>query len=513
MSSCIKVSSKVKTRSLVLDAKMIYSLDWLASYCESQEIDYTSLAFAEDCLISQDFNINYIYIHYRLLGRLGEGKTESEASVRKKANFLRLLIGVLPKRSKFYDINGSDFLVLIQQLRDIGPVNTSRLLGDLVDSSLECIKINSNRDLTSSGDDLGSGGSDILLKLDVLGLYDADLARFPSNPILLMDALLSSDQEFKKDFGHRYLVSSFSAQGIHSLIEPNVEADFEKIFIDQLSRSLVEPHYQPIVNLQTNQIVGFEVLARIKANGVLHSPNRFLPVFQKYALVETFDLTVLERGVSDLLVMKNSINLKHFVFSINISGATFNSPVAREKIIDSVSRVASTCPDISFQFEILEQEVTISNADMDEFIARLKGLGAVVAIDDFGIGYSSLKRLLETDINTVKLDRFFVAFAGELDAQKELILKGIVASLVQSGMKVVAEGIETSAQLSFAKDMGVLLAQGFCFYRPLSFEAVLGLFSTQKSLADPINQKGQETSFWSLHPGRIVHRMIRKLTR
>ena len=112
----------------MLDAKMNYSLDWLASYCESQEIDYTSLAFAKDCLISQDSNINYIYIHYRLLGRLGEGKTESEASVRKKANFLRLLIGLLPKKSKFYDIDGSDFLVLIQQLSDVGPVNTSSCL-------------------------------------------------------------------------------------------------------------------------------------------------------------------------------------------------------------------------------------------------------------------------------------------------------------------------------------------------------------------------------------------------
>ena len=150
---------------------------------------------------------------------------------------------------------------------------------------------------------------------------------------------------------------------------------------------------------------------------------------------------------------------------------------------------------------------------MDEFIAQLKGLGAVVAIDDFGIGYSSLKRLLETDINTVKLDRFFVAFAGELDGQKELILKGIVASLVQSGMKVVAEGVETGAQLSFAKDMGVLLAQGFYFYRPLPFEAVLGLFANQKSLADPINQERQGTSLWPLRPGRIVRRLIRKLTR
>ena len=492
---------------------MSCSPDWLASYCNSQEIDYSSLASAENCLTNQDFNITFIYIHYRFVGRLTDGTTKSEAIIQKKANFLRLLIGVLPKKSIFYDIDGSDFLVLIRQPRRNGPVNTLRFAEDLVASSLECVKINSTRDLASSADEHVSAGLDILFRLDILALYDVDLAKFPPNPILLMDALLSSDQEFKSDFGHRYLVSSFSAQGIHSLIEPHAEADFEKIFIDHLSSSLIEPYYQPIVNLQANRIVGFEVLARIKVNGVLHSPSSFLPIFHKHSLIETFDLTVLERGISDLLVLKNSFNLKDFVFSINISGPTFNSSAARQEIIDSVSRVASTCPDISFQFEILEQEVIISNADMDEFIAQLKGLGAVVAIDDFGIGYSSLKRLLETDINTVKLDRFFVAFAGELDGQKELILKGIVASLVQSGMKVVAEGVETGAQLSFAKDMGVLLAQGFYFYRPLPFEAVLGLFANQKSVADPINQERQGTTLLPLRPGRIVRRLIRKLTR
>ena len=492
---------------------MSRSPDWLPSYCASQEIDYTSLASAGDCLGGEDCNIKFIYIHYRFVSRLGDGTAESEENVQRKANFLRLLIGILPKKSRFYDIDGSDFLVLIHQPTRNGPVSTRGFAEDLVASSLECVKINSMRDLAFSGDEHVSFVSDILFRLDILALYDADLARFPYNPVLLMDTLLSSDQEFKKDFGHRYLVSSFGAQGIHALIEPNVEADYEQIFIDHLSSSLVEPHYQPIVNLQTKQIVGFEVLARIKVNGVLHSPNRFLPVFQRHSLVETFDLTILERGVSDILAMKNSLDLREFVFSINISGATFNSPVAREKIINSVSRVASMCPEISFQFEILEQEVLISNSEMDEFIARLKGLGAVVAIDDFGIGYSSLKRLLETDINTVKLDRFFVAFAGELDGQKELILKGIVASLVQSGLKVVAEGIETEVQLSFAKDMGVLLAQGFYFYRPLPFEAVLRLFADRKSFADPINQKGMMMSFWPLRPGRIVRRLIRKLTR
>ena len=159
----------------------------------------------------------------------------------------------------------------------------------------------------------------------------------------------------------------------------------------------------------------------------------------------------------------------NLTLNINISGKHF----AQSMLLGQVTRALddSGLHPESLNVEITESALMDNPAVAEEILKQLKGLGAKICIDDFGTGYSSLSYLQRFPIDVVKVDRSFVSAVD--DSQDSQAIVRTIFSLGESmGLKIVAEGVETPAQLAFLESEGCRYVQGFLFYKPLSVNEV-----------------------------------------
>lgn len=235
-------------------------------------------------------------------------------------------------------------------------------------------------------------------------------------------------------------------------------------------------HYQPIVSLTTGQTVGFEALVRWQhpQRGMI-SPGDFIPIAEATGLIIPLGQWILQTACQQL---------KHWqrydpslIMSVNLSGQQLTQP-------DWADYVEQTLARAGFGGHFLKLEITESVAmqDVDGAIAlllRLKALNVQLSIDDFGTGYSSLSYLHRFPVDTLKIDRAFVnqmATTQEGDA----IVQTIVGLAHNLKMTVVAEGVETPAQLAALQTIGCEYGQGYFFSKPLSVEAAETLLVAAK---------------------------------
>jgi EAL domain-containing protein (putative c-di-GMP-specific phosphodiesterase class I) len=166
--------------------------------------------------------------------------------------------------------------------------------------------------------------------------------------------------------------------------------------------------------------------------------------------------------------------------SVNLSGKQVAQP-------SLVSDIAEVLEETHIEPRHLKLEITESavmeNAEMAaRLLKRLKALGVQLSIDDFGTGYSSLSRLQGFRVDTLKIDRVFVS-RMDRDEKTYEIVRVIVMLAHHLGLKVVAEGVETQAQLNLLRRLGCERAQGYLFSRPVDHEAILKLLATNRAAA------------------------------
>ncbi len=253
--------------------------------------------------------------------------------------------------------------------------------------------------------------------------------------------------------------------------------------------------YQPIYSLASGAIEGFEALARWEheTQGFI-SPDKFIPLAEEIGLIDTLGEQILRKACEQGLELQESLPADStFMVSVNLSCKQFAQPslVKRIKRILDETRFAPE----NLKIEITESVFIEHRERAVEMLNQLRDIGVEINIDDFGTGYSNLSYLMQLPISTLKIDRSFInplEFAGRNLEIVQTILK-LACSL---GMTVIAEGVETEAQLEQLKNLNCGSAQGFLFAKPMCFEDIKK-FLAEKSAANIPENKFEEVSIVS----------------
>jgi EAL domain-containing protein (putative c-di-GMP-specific phosphodiesterase class I) len=243
-------------------------------------------------------------------------------------------------------------------------------------------------------------------------------------------------------------------------------------------------HYQPKVDLATGHIACMEALLRLEhpRHGLLPA-YRFLPEAEHHGLMQDIDDWVLHSACRQLQSWQET-GQENLSVAVNLSATGFMQPHLVRQLL------AVTC-DYGIRPDNLEIEVTEStlmdNIDSTAGVIRaLRETGIRISVDDFGTGYSSLNYLQRFAVSSIKIDRSFVRQITT-DTDIATIVRGIIAMAHAAGLGVIAEGVETAAQLAFLRRLHCDQFQGYLFSKPLAADAagrLLALEATRGSLLD-----------------------------
>ena len=232
--------------------------------------------------------------------------------------------------------------------------------------------------------------------------------------------------------------------------------------------------FQPVVDLKTKIIAGCEALVRWQTeDGKVIPPSDFIPRAEASGLILDLGYWIVRQSCAFQKKLANHFDEPIFV-SINLSGKQFEDPL----LVDSLADIMSEA-DIDhsmIKFEITESLLMESPEIANDALLRLKETGARLAIDDFGTGYSSFSYLHQLPLDTLKIDRTFVnAMSSNLKSSR--IVKSLINLSHDLGMDVIAEGIETKAEIRMLRKLGADYGQGYIFSKGLSGDKLIRLIS------------------------------------
>jgi len=233
-----------------------------------------------------------------------------------------------------------------------------------------------------------------------------------------------------------------------------------------VSRKEFQLHYQPIVSLATDQLVGFEALLRWKRpDGRISVPGDFIPLAEEMGLLDGVGTCSLREACRQLSAWR-----AQFPAAAGL-GMTVNVSSRQLMQTDFVEQVASAVRDARLSPDSLRLEITetalMENPDAAaKAFGRLRKMGVGLYLDDFGMGYSSLSYLHRFPVNNIKIDRSFISSLTERQ-EHPAIVESIIALARALGAGVIAEGVETIEQANQLRMMGCGYAQGFYFSKPL----------------------------------------------
>jgi EAL domain-containing protein (putative c-di-GMP-specific phosphodiesterase class I)/DNA-binding response OmpR family regulator len=231
-------------------------------------------------------------------------------------------------------------------------------------------------------------------------------------------------------------------------------------------------HYQPLVEIASRQVVGLEALVRW-THPTLGSipPGEFIPVAEESGLIVPLGELVL-RNVCEQLVRWTQDKVPVVRVAVNLSGVQLERQCIRE-LVWSILRETGVQPH-QLALELTESTLMKNAQAHAEALQGLRDDGVHIEIDDFGTGYSSLSCLKQLPVDTLKIDRSFIRHL-DTNGSDEAIVGAILTLARNLGLHVVAEGVETPAQLQVLGRHGCEVAQGFYFSRPLPAEECRGL--------------------------------------
>lgn len=226
-------------------------------------------------------------------------------------------------------------------------------------------------------------------------------------------------------------------------------------------------YYQPIICLQTSQLVGFEALLRWHhpTQGWI-SPSTFIPIAEETGLILTLGDWILQEACHQISLWQSHFTcLTPLKISVNIS----SHQIAQPNFVETVERILQTTRLNANQLNLeITETVLMNHIETACFkLQCLQALGVKISIDDFGTGYSSLNYLQQLPIDILKIDRSFVARL-QSNSSGIQIIKAIITLADVLGMKTLAEGVETPEQYHLITSLAADYAQGFLFSKPLN---------------------------------------------
>lgn len=253
-------------------------------------------------------------------------------------------------------------------------------------------------------------------------------------------------------------------QGMHEFAAAHLQ--LETSLRRAVEREEFRVYYQPILDICTGKVAGFEALVRwLNPEKGLVNPAVFIPLAEETGLIVEIGRQVLRESCRQFVAWRNAnAEAQKLFISVNLSVRQFALP----DIVDQVRTILfdSGLPGESLKLEITESVILENTSIASEKLHALRALGVQLSIDDFGTGYSSLSYLHQYPFDNLKIDRSFVSRMAEAP-ERAAIVRTIVQLARSLGMDAVAEGIETPAQLAGLKAMNCRYGQGFLFSKPV----------------------------------------------
>jgi EAL domain-containing protein (putative c-di-GMP-specific phosphodiesterase class I) len=227
-------------------------------------------------------------------------------------------------------------------------------------------------------------------------------------------------------------------------------------------------YYQPIVNIHSGTLIGFEALVRWQhpVRGLL-TPAAFLDVAEEIGLGDAIGWQVMERVCRQLAEWRQTLLVNDLSIHVNLSARQFMLPDLYSRLVQLLEQYH--LPPRSIKLELTESTLMEYNQEAAAVLASLRNYGIQIVIDDFGVGYSSLSYLIKLPIDQIKIDRNFIIQLNQ-DRHSEAIVSAIINLARGLHLTVVAEGLETAEQLERMRVAGCDYGQGYLLGYPLSAE-------------------------------------------
>ncbi|OAQ21738.1 bifunctional diguanylate cyclase/phosphodiesterase [Thermosulfurimonas dismutans] len=295
------------------------------------------------------------------------------------------------------------------------------------------------------------------------------VALFPRDGTKAEELLQKAEIALKraKESGENYF-AFYSPEMEKELLE---DAFFRNALVEGLRRQEFFLEYQPILNLRTKRVIGVEALIRWRHPELgLISPAKFIPVAEKSGFIFELEEFILSQSLKEMALLSNP----DLFLAINFSGRQFRDPKLPEKIEAALK--GFDFPPEKFILEITETAAMEDAERSRKILSNLREIGIKIALDDFGIGYSSMEYLIEFEVDKIKIDRSFVT--AMLKSEKALKVINTVIELSHGiGVSCLAEGIENKEQLEKLICLGCDEGQGFYFAPPMGLEALTEFLS------------------------------------
>lgn len=360
-------------------------------------------------------------------------------------------------------LGGDEFVILLEGVADVSAVIeiTERILRDLT------LPFNLSGQEVFTSTSIGIALSTLAYTQPEHLLRDADTAMYRAKA--------------QGKACYQIFDSSMHTQAVALL---QLETDLRRA----LERQEFLTFYQPIVELDTGQIKGFEALARWQhpEHGLV-SPATFIPLAEETGLINPIGSWILHSACLQLdhwqqqawfpcslrsmatVLSSQPEPVTALTMNINVSG----KQLLQQDWIQQIQQILQETglPASRIVLEITESMLVENAHSMTDLLQQIQQLGLQIHIDDFGTGYSSLSYLHSFPISGLKIDRFFISRLGQ-DPKNLEIIRTMIAMAQGLGISITAEGIETAAQLEQLKDLGCTFGQGYFFAKPLAAEEV-----------------------------------------
>ena len=279
--------------------------------------------------------------------------------------------------------------------------------------------------------------------------------------------------------GGRGRITVFSTQIEELLLET---ARMEQALRRAIANNEVRPHFQPIISLQTGELLGFESLARwIDHELGFVSPAKFIPLAEERGIIAPLTEKLLHQAAKVAASWPGNIFL-----SFNLSSVQLVDPNTAKNIIAIINKAG--LPPQRLEIEVTETAMMSDPETASMIIDELHNAGIRISMDDFGTGQSSLGRLRELKLDKVKIDRAFIMAIGE-DKPAEHIVRAILEMCAGLELTVVAEGIEEIVQAESLKQYGCHAGQGYLFGKPQDEHRTMGYIKEFLGLDDLPDQQ------------------------
>ena len=278
-------------------------------------------------------------------------------------------------------------------------------------------------------------------------------------------ALLAKAEQAVRE-AKRDVRSGIGLHPLHSGPEQSSES-LSRSFRDAMERSEFQLFFQPTVNANDGSIDGVSALLRWQneQHGLIR-PNTFLELVDRVGLSARLGYWVVRKAAEQLADWRAK-GLDYLNMSVHLS----NPMLVRLDCVDLIGKVlhALDVPAQAMEFEIAESALTLDAHNVYNTITGLRALGATVTVQDFGVGGLSFAALAQYPLNRLKVDRSFIRNVAS-DTRSAAIVRGITAMGHRLGMKVIAKGVETEAELGFLRRNHCDFFQGYLFCPPLPAE-------------------------------------------